>query len=113
MKTITSHNTFKTCYIAQVKEELGLPVKRASNRKGKNRKVQIRQELKPFIKQAIIALKKQSGRVPFYREIQKKAFELYKSSVEKPKSDKFYGIFKPKNNAYMKQIAGDKEIYYE
>lgn len=112
MKTITSQNTFKTCYIAQVKEELGLPVRKASNRKGNKRKVQLRQELKPFIQQAIIVLQKQSGRVPLYKDIQKKAFELYKSSVEKSKCDRFYGILKSKDETYVKQIIEDQECYY-
>jgi len=39
MRMITSPNTFKTSYIAQIKEELGLPVRISSNRKEKDAKI--------------------------------------------------------------------------
>ncbi len=112
MRTIRSPNTFKTCYIAQVKEELGLPVRKAANRKGKARAVQVRQELVPYIKNAILVLQKQKGKIPAYREIQEKALDLYQASNGPSKSDAFYGIFESNSLDYVEEVAEDKEIYY-
>ncbi len=112
MRTIRSPNTFKASYIAQIKEELGLPVRKAVNRKGVTRAVQVRQELVPYIKNAILVLQKQKGEIPAYREIQKKALDLYQASNRQSKSDAFYGIFESKSLDDVVEVAEDKEIYY-
>ncbi|KJR40646.1 hypothetical protein MCHI_003463 [Candidatus Magnetoovum chiemensis] len=73
MRNITSPNTFKTCYIAQVKEEIGLPVKRASNRKGLSRKIVVPDDLRTYIKQAIENLK--NNRQAIYKNIQYRSIQ--------------------------------------
>jgi hypothetical protein len=107
MREINSPNTFKTSYIAQVKEENGIL---SVNRKQKVRKIKVPKHLKPFIEQAIKILRKKTGKIPTYKEIQQKALEIYNKNT---KSEKFYGIFKTHNKNYTIQVTQDKETYYE
>ncbi|MDL1956657.1 MAG: hypothetical protein LWW95_06390 [Candidatus Desulfofervidus auxilii] len=108
MKMINSPATFKTCYIAQVKEELNLPVRKAWNREGKQRKVQVPLGLKEYIKKAIkMLMDEKKGEIPSYKEIQKKAFEIYQDTL-KTNSEKFFGIFRTKNKEYVRKITEDK-----
>lgn len=113
MRKITSPNTFKTCYIAQVKEELGFPVRKASNRKGVQRRVTVRPDLRTFIEQAILGLQKEKGRSPQYKEVQKEAFNLYRKTVETSRSDDFFGMFRSNDPQAAREIIEDKQVFYD
>ena len=108
---ITSPQTFKTCYIAQMKEEVGLPVRTAPNRAGSKRMIQTPKHLKKYIKKAILALMEKRKEVPTYREIQQKAFELYKMDHQL-EGNKFLGIIKIDDVKWAKGIIEDEQIYY-
>ncbi len=103
MRLITSPNAFKTCYISEVKEELGL----LKRKRKKIRKTRTPQYLKPFIRQAI----KELGSNATYKEIQRKALELYQRSISK-EIETFFGVFKTDNKKFVEKIAEDKGIYY-
>jgi len=110
-RIINSSSTFKTCYIAQVKEEMGFKVKRAHNRRTDERKYKVPEHLRKYIKEAIKALEKQSVKVT-YKIIQEKAFELYKKDIEnRVKAKEFRGIFKDDPNI-VKKIVEDKGLSY-
>ena len=113
MRMITSPNTFKTCYIAQMKEELGLPVRTSSNRKEKFRSVRVTKELKPFIKKAIQYLLNTNEKMPTYKEIQQKSFDIYMNENKKSKSESYYGIFQSENKNSVIQTINDRNIFYE
>jgi len=104
MRLITSPNAFKTCYISEVKEELGL----LKGKRKRIRKIKTPQYLKPFIRQAI----KELGSKATYKEIQEKALELYQRSISK-EIETFFGIFKVDDKEFVEKIAEDEEIYYE
>ncbi len=53
-----SPNTIKTCFVAQVKEEMGFPVTRAHKRISDETKVKAPDWLKPVIKRAILELRR-------------------------------------------------------
>ncbi len=103
MREIRSPSTFKTSYIAEVKEEMGL----LTRKRGENRKVKAPQHLKPFIKQAIENL----GLEATYANIQKEALRLYQEHLS-GEIEEFYGIFKVKDPSKIREIAEDKEIFY-
>ena len=110
MRQITSWTTFKTCYVAAVKEEMGLPVKRAWNRQTSERKVKVPNALKGYIMKAIEILTEQN-KSPTYNEIRKKAFELYQEDMEKQTVKKFKGIFGD-DRRFVKQVAEDEGLLY-
>ena len=103
MREIKSPSTFKTSYIAEVKEEMGL----LTRKKGKKRKVKTPQHIKPFIKQAIENI----GFGATYAKIQQEALKLYREHLSKEIED-FYGIFKVKDPSLIREIAENKEIAY-
>ena len=112
MRKITSPSAFKTCYIAQVKEELGYSVRRAHNRRTRERKHRVPSYLRTFIEKAILDLERSSEK-PTYRRIQEKAFELYREQLEKePAVRKFRGIFKDTPEEVIR-IAENKDLAYE
>jgi len=112
MRRINSWTSFKTCYIASVKEEMGLPVRRAWNREKEERKVKVPENLKSYIKKAIEILGKEKKQTSTYAEIQKKAFELYRENMDRIKAKKFKGIFSD-DPTLIKEVAEDKAIFYE
>ncbi len=77
MKILKSPNSLKTSYIADVKEELGF----LKRRRVVNRKIKVPDYLKPYIVRAI----KQLGKDAKYKDIQKKAFEIYQKENYKMK----------------------------
>jgi len=105
MRLIKSKNAFKPCYIAEVKEELGLLRKRK-----KERKIKAPEHMKEIIKEAIRRL----GYTGTYKEIQKKSLEVYKEWLAQGKLKKlqqFRGSFKADRDLVIK-IAQDEEIFY-
>jgi hypothetical protein len=102
-RTISSPNTFKTCYIAEVKEELGI-LKRRLRKRG--RKVRTPEKYKPYIRKAIERL----GEEATYKEIQEEAFRLYMEENGFP-VDKYFGALKL-DRKFVDAIALDKDIYY-
>ena len=105
MRPITSPSAFKTCYIAEVKEELGILKKRK-----KHRKIKAPQHMKEIIKEAINKL----GTSATYRQIQEKCLEIYKQRFQKNKIEKlqkFRENFKADKTLVIK-IAQDEEIPY-
>ncbi len=106
-KTINSPNSFKTCYIAEVKEELGLLERKLK----KERKIKAPQKYKQYIRMAIESL----GKDATYKEIQQEAFRLYQEEKKKEKSSKiarYFGIFEAERGLVLK-FAQDKDICYE
>lgn len=114
-RTINSPSAFKTCYIAQVKEELGYKVRRAHNRRTKARKHKVPAHLRPFIEEAFRYFERLSVK-PTYRMIQEKAFELYREHVDgihrEPEVMKYFGIF---NNDWdiVREVVEDDGLEYE
>jgi len=105
MRFIESPNAFKPCYIAEVKEELGLLKKRK-----KYRKIKAPEYMKKIIKEAIKRLN-YSGT---YKEIQEKSLEVYKEWLNERKLGKlrkFRGSFKAPKDFVIK-IAQNEEIFY-
>ena len=103
MRLITSPNAFKSSYIAEIKEELGI-----LKRKRKIiRKTKTPNYIKPFIKEAI----KNLGSDATYKQIQQEAIRLYN---ERTSSSilKYYGILKTSDKSFAKRIAEDKGMYY-
>jgi hypothetical protein len=118
MRKITSPNAFKTSYIAEVKEELGLKSKSkvAVNRRGLERKVKTPEYIKKLLIETIILLKNKTGKVPTYKQIQQKAFELYQKKVNKTSIvERYYGFLKitDKDKDFVRKIAEDEGLYYE
>ena len=106
-KTINSPNSFKTCYIAEVKEELGLLERKLK----KERKIKAPQKYKRYIKMAIESL----GKDATYKEIQQEAFRLYQEERKKERSSKvakYFGIFRAEKELVLK-LAQDKDVCYE
>ncbi|WP_456370857.1 hypothetical protein [Thermodesulfatator atlanticus] len=103
MRRITSFQAFKTSYIAEVKEEMGLPLRRRK----RIRRVKTPQHIKPIIRKAIESLGKDAS----YREIQKKAFEIYREMYE-AEIDRFFGILRVKDKEAFRRIVEDEEIAY-
>ena len=105
-----SPNSIKTCYIAVVKEEMGLPVKPAHNRIGRERKVRTPRWVKPFIRQAIMELTSAKDKAT-YKEIQRRAFEIYLKTSQQSKVARSKGMLsgKPKE---VQDFINDKEIFY-
>ncbi len=110
-----SPNSFKTCYIAEVKEEHGLPTRRAPNRTGERRKVKTPPEYKKYISLAIAELKKHNKKLT-YKEIQKKAFEIYQKEREDTLISKYMHVVKPDKtltSEEIKEIIADEDMLYE
>jgi hypothetical protein len=106
-KAISSPNSFKTCYIAEVKEELGLLERKLK----KERKIKAPQKYKRYIRMAIESL----GRNATYKEIQREAFRLYQEEKKKERSSKvakYFGVFRADKEVVLK-LAQDKDICYE
>lgn len=117
MREITSPNAFKTCYIAEVKEELGLKAKNriAANRKRKQRQVKTPKHLKPFLIKAITILKEETQNMPTYKEIQRKAFELYKKEQKIGLTEKYFGFLNTsiRDKKLIKEVVESEEIFYK
>jgi len=114
MLRITSLNSFKTCYIANIKEELGLLTRKAPNRQGESRKIKAPKEYKKFILQAIKELERE-GVKQTYKNIQKKAFEIYQRQ-KNDLIDKYFNVIKPNKNlsdTEIKNIIENEDILYE
>jgi len=103
MRRITSPQAFKTCYIAGVKEEMGLPLRRRAG----TRKVKTPEYLKPIIRKAIEIL----GEEASYRDIQKKALEIYKEIYER-EVDRLYGALQITDRDAFVRLVEDEEIAY-
>lgn len=113
MKPITSPESFKTCFIAQVKEEMGFAVSKAHNRRGNNRKITVRAELRPFIEKAISQLNRTQKEFPTYKQIQTVAFRLYRESTQYSEVDRLYGSFAADDPEEAISIIEDKNMFYE
>lgn len=117
MRKITSPRAFKTCYIAEVKEELGLKSKTkiAANRRGLERKVKTPDHIKKFLIRAIKLLTTETCKMPTYKQIQEKAFELYQEEIQKTSLvERYYGFLKisEKDKEFIRKIAEDEALYY-
>jgi hypothetical protein len=113
MLRVTSPNSFKTCYIADVKEELNLLTRKAPNRIGETRKIKAPEEYKIFIKKAIDELAKE-GISQTYKNIQKKAFEIYKREKDDNTFNKYFGRIKSNLSPNeIKKIVDDEDFSYE
>ena len=101
-KSVSSPYTFKTCYIAAVKEELGLL----------ERKLKPKRKIKPpeHLKWAIVEALKQNPKGT-YKEIQKLALKIYKAKKET--SLPFLGALGEINSELIKEVIEDKEMFYE
>lgn len=113
MKRIASPESFKTCFIAQVKEEMGFPVRKAHNRRGIQRKITVRPELRPFIEKAISQLHRNEEKFPTYKQIQNAAFRLYRESTPFSEVDRLYGSLAADNPEEAISIIEDKNMFYE
>lgn len=111
---ISSPNGVKTCWIAEVKAEMGLTRGLAPNRVSKTiRKVQTPEYIKPFIRKAIEKIRDLYGRIPTYQEIQREVLRLSKAK-ETPISDSTFGSIGKRLPVHLvKAIAHDKDLYYE
>jgi len=101
-KSINSPNTFKTSYIAAVKEELGL----LKRRRKSYRKIKPPAHLKWAIVEALQQRPKAS-----YKEIQVLAFKIFKekSRVNLP----FYGVLGKVEDRLLEEVLSDKGLSYE
>ena len=104
MRLVTSPSSFKSCYIAEVKESMGEPLKRKRTAK---RKVKTPAHLRPFIKQALENL----GPSATYREIQGEALRLYNEALS-AEIDSYFGRFQLGSASLVKEIAEDEGIFY-
>lgn len=103
MRKITSPQAFKTSYIAEVKEEIGISLRKRT----RARKVKTPEYLKPIIRKAIELL----GEKAPYRDIQKKALEIYQEMYG-GEIDKFYGALQITDKEAFKHLVEDAEIVY-
>jgi len=103
MRRITSPQAFKTCYIAEVKEEMGISLRRRTS----VRKLKTPEYLKPIIRKAIEVL----GEKASYRDIQKKALEIYREMYG-GEIDKLYGALQITDKEAFKRLVEDEEIAY-
>ncbi|HIC09271.1 MAG TPA: hypothetical protein EYO62_04395 [Aquificales bacterium] len=101
-KAITSPQTFKTCYIAAVKEELGL-LKRKRTAK---RKVKPPQHLRWAIKEALTRKPNAT-----YKEIQRLAFEIYRQKERE--NLPFFGALGEVPDDILWEVIDDKGLSYE
>ena len=113
MLRINSVNAIKTCYIADVKEQLGLITRTAANRQG-NRKIKAPKEYVELIKQAIYQLNKNNEKAT-YINIQKKAFEIYQQEKKhNTLFKKYFGAIKTNlNPKELQKIIDDEDLSYE
>ena len=113
MLRLTSPNSFKTCYIADVKESLGKLTRKAPNRQGNTRKIKAPREYREYILRAIDELKKEKQKET-YKNIQKKAFEIYKRDKEDNLFKKYFGAIKNNLNlTEIQKIVEDEDLLYE
>ena len=116
MLKINSLETFKSCYIAYVKEKMGLKVRRSPNRKYPQRVIKPNSQYEYFITKAIKELLK-IKKNPTYKDIQKKALEIYKNDKEKimEKIKKYEGVFSIDNVSKEEalEIFDSEGIEYE
>lgn len=111
---VTSANSFKTCYIAEVKEDMGLLTGRVQ-RRGATRKIKAPEEYKKYISQAIKELQA-NGKKATYKEIQQKAFEIYQEDRKNSLIQKYMNTIKPSkelSNDKIKMLIEDEELIYE
>jgi hypothetical protein len=113
MRPITSPESFKTSFIAQVKEEMGFAVRKAHNRRGNSRKTTVRADLRPFIEKAIHQLSRTGKGFPTYKQIQTAAFRLYRESTQFSEVDRLYGSLASDDLGETLSIIEDKNIFYE
>ncbi|NPA41564.1 MAG: hypothetical protein GXO18_04740 [Aquificae bacterium] len=102
MRNINSPNSFKTCYIAAVKEELGLLKHKRKNK----RKIKPPPHLRWAIEEAL--KRKPDAK---YKEIQKLAFAILKEKERKELP--FFGSLGKVNESLLKEIINNKELAYE
>lgn len=107
---ITSLNSIKSCYIAEVLEEMGFPVKPAHNRLGGERKVKTPEKLKPFIWEAIEELLREKGSYS-YKEIQKRALALIMKSQKEGVVRRTKGIVADVKEL-VEEMADDESLFY-
>jgi len=103
MREIKSPATFKSCYIADVKEEMGIPVKK----KVAKRKIQAPDHIKPFIRQALENLPPGAT----IKQIQEEALKLYQEHISGD-IQKYFGAFRTDDVSLVRSIAEDKGIFY-
>ena len=103
MREIKSPATFKSCYIADVKEEMGIPVKK----KVMKRKIHAPDHIKPFIRQALENLPPNAT----IKQIQEEALKLYQEHVS-GKIQEYFGAFRTDDASLVRSIAEDKVIFY-
>jgi hypothetical protein len=107
---ITSPNSIKSCYIAEVLKEMGFPVKPAHNRLGEERRVKTPERLKPFIRKAVEELLRERGSYS-YKEIQKRALALIMKSQEESAVRKTKGIV-AEVKELVREMADDESLFY-
>jgi len=109
MRPIKSPNAFKTCYIADIKERLGLRVRTSPNRKSSERKIKCPKFHSKFIKEAIKQLQNQGEKLT-YKNIQKVAFEIYKERTTENKINKYLNSIKTDKSLTKKDIDNILEL---
>lgn len=107
---ITSPNSIKSCYIAEVLKEMGFPVKPAHNRLGEERRVKTPERLKPFIRRAVEELIREKGSYS-YREIQRRTLDLIIRSQERSVVRRTRGIISEVKE-FVKEMADDESLFY-
>ena len=107
MKSINSYKSFKTSYIAEVKEEMGLLKKKKVL---KERKIRTPKHVKPYIKKAIKKLADTKENFT-YKKVQEEALKIYKESQEN-EIKKYFGILKVNDTSLVKKIAEDEGTFY-
>ncbi len=115
MKQINKPSAFKTCEIAIAKEELGLPVRKAANRRGAKRVVEANPLHIEYLKRAIQDLEKSGKSNLTYKEIREKALDLYKKDMDKSSVlIKYKGKIKLNmSKSEALKIVDDKGLTYE
>ena len=106
---ITSLNSIKSSYIAEVLEEMGFPVRPAHNRLGE-RRVKTPKRLKPFIERAIRELLDEKGSYS-YREIKERVMALLREAEGQSIVLKTRGMISEVRDL-VKELADDEEVFY-
>lgn len=112
MRRPTSPQAIKTCWIAEVKEELGRNHRGpAANRFSRSeRKVKAPSRLKPIICQVIPDLEESQGRHPTYREIRQEVLRRLTGNLSSVTAKTWHSIrLRPPD---LVQLAQDKDLSY-
>jgi hypothetical protein len=112
MRRLTSPQAIKTCWIAEVKEELGRHHRGpAANRLSRaERKVRAPAPLKPIIRQAILDLEAWQDRPPTYREIQQEVLRRLTGHLSAITAKTWHAIrLRPRD---LVHLAKDKDLLY-